>query len=104
MEIIEIRHTKDHVRRRKKCRSCGHRETTREVCDEWYKNASESIRIVSSIKKQLNSTSLIHTQKPSTFNSSCTTCKHNQISFCDLDLPEYDSYEAEYCNYWVRNK
>lgn len=84
----------DHKRRRTECKSCGHRETTREISDILFQSLLTRSRLCEQLRDGMEGTDI----NPS---NSCLSCAHNSSHECSFGLPEYKTPEAEDCSMYV---
>ena len=101
LDIIESRPSGDSRRRRKLCRSCGHRLGTREVSEEWYAQALSDRALLERIKVDLGCAAaapLSDAAAPAaTDEDPCLDCVHRVRDTCDLGLPEFGTSDAHGC-------
>jgi predicted RNA-binding Zn-ribbon protein involved in translation (DUF1610 family) len=99
LDIIESRLSGESRRRRKLCRSCGHRISTREVSEEWFQQALRNRALLERLRADLGSAAappspaaiLVQDADP------CLDCIHRIRDFCDLGFPEFGTSEAVDC-------
>ena len=99
LDIIESRPSGDSRRRRKLCRSCGHRLGTREVSEEWYAQALSDRALLDRIRADLGCAAapLSSVAAPAQDADPCLDCVHRLGGSCDLGLPEFGTSDAHGC-------
>lgn len=102
LDIIESRPSGDSRRRRKLCRSCGHRLGTREVSEAWFQQALSDRVLLERIRVDLGcATAPLSTAAapaPTTEDADpCLGCVHRLGDTCDLGFPEFGTKEAHDC-------
>ena len=103
LDIIESRPSGESRRRRKRCRSCGHRLGTREVSEEWYAQALSDRALLDRIRADLAplSSAAGAAALPSgaaADEDPCLDCIHRIRATCDLGFPEFGTKEAADCS------
>ena len=105
LEIIESRPSGESRRRRKLCRSCGHRIGTREVSEEWYAQALSDRALLDRIRADLAPLSSAAAAGAAALLSGaaadedpCLDCIHRIRATCDLGFPEFGTKEAADCS------
>ena len=103
LEIIESRPSGESRRRRKLCRSCGHRLGSREVSEEWYAQALSDRALLDRIRADLAplSSAAGAAALPSgaaADEDPCLDCIHRIRATCDLGFPEFGTKEAADCS------
>lgn len=100
LDIIESRPSGESRRRRKLCRSCGHRLGTREVSEEWYAQALSDRALLDRIRADLGLLAPPPTATaPATADEDpCLDCIHRIRDFCDLGFPEFGTKDAGDCS------
>jgi hypothetical protein len=100
LDIIESRLSGESRRRRKLCRSCGHRLGTREVSEAWYAQALSDRVLLERIRTDLGLVAPPPTAAaPATADEDpCLDCIHRIRDFCDLGFPEFGTKEALDCS------
>ena len=95
LDIIESRPSGESRRRRKRCRSCGHRLGSREVSEEWYAQALSDRALLDRIRADLG----LVAQTPTAEDADpCLDCIHRIRATCDLGFPEFGTKEAADCS------
>ena len=100
LDIIESRPSGESRRRRKLCRSCGHRLGTREVSESWYAQALRDRALLDRIRVDLGlaAPTTAPTTAPATADEDpCLDCIHRIRATCDLGFPEFGTTEAHGC-------
>ena len=95
LDIIESRPSGESRRRRKLCRSCGHRLGTREVSEAWYAQALRDRALLDRIRADLGFVAPAPTAKDA---DPCLDCVHRIRDTCDLGIPEFGTTEAADCS------
>jgi hypothetical protein len=101
LDIIESRPSGDSRRRRKLCRSCGHRLGSREVSEEWYAQALSDRALLERIRADLGCAAgpLSTAAAPAAADEDpCSLCVHRIRDTCDLGIPEFGTSEAADCS------
>lgn len=103
LDIIESRPSGESRRRRKLCRSCGHRLGTREVTEQWFQQALSDRVLLERIRADLAplSSAAGAAALPSgaaTDQDPCLDCVHRIRDTCDLGFPEFGTKEAHDCS------
>jgi hypothetical protein len=101
LDIIESRPSGESRRRRKLCRSCGHRLGTREVSEDWYAQALSDRALLDRIRADLGlaTPTAAPTAAPATADEDpCLDCIHRIRATCDLGFPEFGTKEALDCS------
>lgn len=100
LDIIESRPSGESRRRRKLCRSCGHRLGSREVSEEWYAQALSDRALLDRIRADLGLVAPPPTAAaPATADEDpCLDCIHRIRATCDLGFPEFGTKEALDCS------
>ena len=94
LDIIESRPSGESRRRRKLCRSCGHRLGSREVSEEWYAQALSDRALLDRIRADLAPLS----SAAAADEDPCSLCVHRIRDTCDLGIPEFGTTEAADCS------
>ena len=100
LDIIESRPSGESRRRRKLCRSCGHRLGTREVSEEWYAKALSDRALLERIRIDLGSPAaapLSSAAAPAQDEDPCLDCVHRIRDTCALGIPEFGTSDAHGC-------
>lgn len=104
LDIIESRPSGESRRRRKLCRSCGHRLGTREVSEAWYAQALSDRALLERIRADLAPLSSAAAPAAAAELSGaaadedpCLDCIHRIQATCDLGFPEFGTKEAHGC-------
>jgi hypothetical protein len=99
LDIIESRPSGESRRRRKLCRSCGHRLGTREVSEDWYAQALSDRALLDRIRADLAPLSSAAAPTPTAEGEDpCLDCIHRIRDFCDLGFPEFGTKDAGDCS------
>ena len=103
LEIIESRPSGESRRRRKLCRSCGHRLGSREVSEQWFQQALSDRALLDRIRADLAplSSAAGAAALPSgaaADDDPCLDCVHRLGGTCDLGIPEFGTKEAADCS------
>lgn len=98
LDIIESRPSGESRRRRKLCRSCGHRLGSREVSEEWYAQALSDRALLDRIRADLGLVAPPPTAPPAQDADPCLDCVHRIRDTCDLGIPEFGTKEALDCS------
>ena len=105
LEIIESRPSGESRRRRKLCRSCGHRLGTREVSEQWFQQALRDRALLDRIRADLaplsSAAAPAAAAEPSgaaADDDPCLDCVHRLGDTCDLGIPEFGTTEAADCS------
>jgi ribosomal protein L32 len=98
LDIIESRPSGESRRRRKLCRSCGHRLGTREVSETWYAQALCDRALLDRIRADLGLAAPPLTAAPAQDADPCLDCIHRIRATCDLGFPEFGTKEALDCS------
>jgi len=101
LDIIESRPSGESRRRRKLCRSCGHRLGTREVSEAWFQQALSDRALLDRIRTDLGLVAPppTATTAPATADEDpCLDCIHRIRDFCDLGFPEFGTKDAGDCS------
>ena len=105
LEIIESRPSGESRRRRKLCRSCGHRLGTREVSEQWFQQALRDRALLDRIRADLAPLSSAAAAGAAALPSGaaadedpCLDCIHRIRATCDLGFPEFGTKEAADCS------
>ena len=99
LEIIESRPSGESRRRRKLCRSCGHRLGTREVSEQWFQQALHDRALLERIRADLAPLSSAAAPTPTAADDDpCLDCIHRIRDTCDLGIPEFGTTEAADCS------
>ena len=97
LNIIESRPSGDSRRRRKLCRSCGHRLGSREVSEQWFQQALSDRALLERIRADL--AALSSAAAPAAADDDpCLDCVHRLGDTCDLGIPEFGTTEAADCS------
>jgi ribosomal protein L32 len=97
LDIIESRPSGESRRRRKLCRSCGHRLGTREVSEQWFQQALRDRALLERIRADL--APLSSAAAPAAADEDpCSLCVHRIRDTCDLGIPEFGTTEAADCS------
>jgi hypothetical protein len=92
LDVIESRPSGESRRRRKLCRSCGHRLGTREVSESWYAQALSDRALLDRLRADLCRVAPVQDADP------CQDCVHRIRDTCDLGFPEFGTDEAADCS------
>ena len=105
LDIIESRPSGESRRRRKLCRSCGHRLGSREVSEEWYAQALSDRALLERIRVDLAPLSSAAAAGAAALPSGaaadedpCLDCIHRIRATCDLGFPEFGTKDAADCS------
>jgi predicted RNA-binding Zn-ribbon protein involved in translation (DUF1610 family) len=98
LDIIESRPSGESRRRRKLCRSCGHRLGTREVSEDWYAQALSDRALLDRIRTDLGLAAPLGPAAPAQEEDPCLDCVHRIRDTCDLGIPEFGTSEAHDCS------
>ena len=103
LDIIESRPSGESRRRRKLCRSCGHRLGSREVSEQWFQQALSDRALLDRIRADLAplSSAAGAAALPSgaaADEDPCLDCIHRIRATCDLGFPEFGTKEAADCS------
>ena len=105
LEIIESRPSGESRRRRKLCRSCGHRLGTREVSEQWFQQALRDRALLDRIRADLAPLSSAAAAGAAALPSGaaadedpCLDCIHRIRATCDLGFPEFGTKDAVDCS------
>jgi predicted RNA-binding Zn-ribbon protein involved in translation (DUF1610 family) len=99
LDIIESRPSGESRRRRKLCRSCGHRLGTREVSEDWYAQALSDRALLDRIRADLGCAAApLSPAAPAQEEDPCLDCVHRIRDTCDLGIPEFGTKEALDCS------
>ena len=105
LEIIESRPSGESRRRRKLCRSCGHRLGTREVSEQWFQQALRDRALLDRIRAVLAPLSSAAAAGAAALLSGaaadedpCLDCIHRIRATCDLGFPEFGTKDAVDCS------
>lgn len=99
LDIIESRPSGESRRRRKLCRSCGHRLGTREVSEQWFQQALSDRALLERIRADLAPLSSAAAPTPTVADEDpCLDCVHRLGGTCDLGIPEFGTSEAHDCS------
>ena len=101
LDIIESRPSGESRRRRKLCRSCGHRLGSREVSEAWYAQALSDRALLERIRADLGCATapLSTAAAPAAADRDpCLLCIHRLNDTCDLGFPEFSTPEARDCS------
>ena len=103
LDIIESRPSGESRRRRKLCRSCGHRIGTREVSEAWFQQAVSDRALLDRLRADLAplSSAAGAAALPSgaaADEDPCLDCIHRIRATCDLGFPEFGTKEALDCS------
>ena len=103
LDIIESRPSGESRRRRKLCRSCGHRIGTREVSEQWFQQALRDRALLERIRADLAplSSAAGAAALPSgaaADEDPCLDCIHRIRATCDLGFPEFGTKDAADCS------
>lgn len=101
IKIIESRETKtDSIRRRRRaCVKCGHKDTTYEVTESFFKTAKENKRLLAKIRDFL-----VCPEAPgpkenvNAVEATCEQCGHMSSYGCAFDFPEAGGDFAQECS------
>ena len=100
LDIIESRPSGESRRRRKLCRSCGHRLGSREVSEQWFQQALSDRALLERIRADLGSPAapLSTAAAPAAAEDDpCLDCVHRIRDTCDLGIPEFGTSDAHGC-------
>jgi ribosomal protein S27AE len=96
LEVIESRPTQNGlVRRRKECKTCGHRLTTREISDDQYQQFMRDRALINKFRQWLGDG-----PKPEPLKV-CDQCRHWSRDKCSMGFPEAGDTFADECAYFV---
>lgn len=99
LKILETRNaTASSRRRRYECQVCSKRSSTYEISESFFDEAIENRRLLAGIRKIVFSNNKLKEQN----FACCDTCQFNEGSYCDKDIPEYNTSESYDCNYFQR--
>ena len=99
LEIIESRPSGESRRRRKLCRSCGHRIGTREVSEAWFQQAVSDRALLDRLRTDLAPLSSAAAPTPTAAGEDpCLDCVHRLGDTCDLGIPEFGTKDAVDCS------
>ena len=103
LEIIESRPSGESRRRRKLCRSCGHRLGTREVSEQWFQQALRDRALLDRIRADLAPLSSAAgaaalPSEAAADEDPCLDCIHRIRATCDLGFPEFGTKDAVDCS------
>lgn len=99
LDIIESRPSGESRRRRKLCRSCGHRLGTREVSEAWFQQALSDRVLLDRIRADLAPLSSAAAPTPTAEDADpCLDCVHRIRDTCDLGIPEFGTSDAHDCS------
>ena len=99
LDIIESRPSGESRRRRKLCRSCGHRIGTREVSEAWYAQALSDRALLDRIRADLGCAAApLSRAAPAQDGDPCLDCVHRIRDTCDLGFPEFGTKDAVDCS------
>ena len=107
LDIVESRPSGESRRRRKLCRSCGLRLGTREVSEEWFKQALSDRALLDRIRADLAPLSSAAAAAAGAAalpsgaaadEDPCLDCVHRIRDTCDLGFPEFGTKEAADCS------
>ena len=103
LDIIESRPSGESRRRRKLCRSCGHRLGSREVSEQWFQQALSDRALLDRIRADLAplSSAAGAAALPSgaaADDDPCLDCIHRIRATCDLGFPEFGTKDAVDCS------
>lgn len=101
LDIIESRPSGESRRRRKLCRSCGHRLGSREVSEAWYAQALSDRALLDRIRADLGcATAPLRTAVApvAADDDPCLDCVHRLGDTCDLGIPEFGTSDAADCS------
>jgi len=97
LKVLESRNATASTRRRRyECQVCSKRSSTYEVSESFFDEAIENRRLLAGIRKIVFSDNELKQQK----FACCDTCQFNGGSYCDKDIPEYNTNESYDCNYF----
>jgi len=97
LKVLESRNATALSRRRRyECQVCSKRSSTYEVSESFFDEAIENRRLIAGIRKIVFSDNELKEQK----FACCDTCEFNEGSYCDKDIPEYNTNESYDCNYF----
>jgi hypothetical protein len=97
-ETIESKKESLGQRRRKECKTCGHRLTTYEVSEEFFK---ESQKLKSNLGKIR---SLLEVDSTPVTGDTCEQCEHMDDGICSFSFPDAGGYFASECNLFSKVK
>ena len=105
LDIIESRPSGESRRRRKLCRSCGHRLGTREVSEQWFQQALSDRALLERIRADLAPLSFAAAAGAAALPSGaaadedpCLDCIYRIRATCDLGFPEFGTKDAVDCS------
>lgn len=97
-KVIESRTTDGLTRRRKACAKCGHRTTTYEVTQAFYRTATQNAQIVDKLRSALGG----HTPAQGRHNSAtCESCQYMTKGECSFGFPEAGGTFASECSTYI---
>jgi len=97
-ETIESRKESLGQRRRKECTTCGHRQTTYEVSEEFFREARELKSNFAKIR------SLLEVSSTSIISNTCDHCVHMVDAECSFDFPDAGGSFASECSLFSKVK
>ena len=96
VEVIESRNTREGlVRRRKECKHCGHRFTTREIHEELYQSFLGNRQLINKFRAWLGDGPELEPMKV------CDQCVHWGTKGCGMEFPDAGDTFADECAYFV---
>ncbi len=98
LDIIESRPSGESRRRRKLCRSCGHRLGSREVSEAWFQQALSDRALLERMRTDLGLVAPLGPAAPAHEEDPCLDCVHRIRATCDLGFPEFGTKEALDCS------
>ena len=113
LSVIETRKTSVSTRRRKECKECGYKLTTHEVSEEYFQEAKINCMLISKVRKAMELVPVVEEVEETTLPAKpvedlsveeeykCYKCAHMVNNSCTLGIPEFNTDETNYCNYYV---
>ncbi len=98
---IESRVTSDSRRRRKACHACGHRSTSYEVSQEFYKKAKNDADIVGRLRAALGGAEVPSVVPEARPEKSCVMCTYMTQGECSFGFPEAGDEFATECLHYL---
>ncbi len=96
--VIESRFVEDTKRRRKACEKCGHRMTTYEVSQKFYKTANHNAQIVGKLRVALGTDASVGKRQKS---ATCDSCQYMTKGECLFGFPEAGGEFASECSTYI---
>lgn len=101
LRVIEGRHSKLAIRRRKQCDECKHRVTTHEVSEEFFQAAKFNADAVLKMQQLMATYCSFAVKQHDSYAVKCADCIYNNGSVCGFSLPEFGTNESVDCNYYT---